>query len=420
MTAFSNLRQNPWTAAFSNRVMDPEIHTISEFDELPGVFGIQLQDRPVQGTVVITTNNTAATPYTEVTTTPLAGQYRVDYVRGLVQFASSEDGNSVEANYSGRGSNLTISLIQQLIGIISSTFSFLTASTSSGIQMRANDNTTVSAVFGAGGTSDMEVGNKIRARTSAGILVEASNGTDVVTFGAGNTSASDFGGPVNVAGVLSPNGRVAFPSGTASAPSIYPTGDDNTGIYPIGADELGIATGGAERARFGSYGVRAPGLIIQSVYSANSFQTTTTGVVYTDVLSAIATTWEITITPKSAASVINLFANLQVSISRSAVSHRGGVLIQRKIGAGAYTTIFTPLTDATGPYDIFIAAGGSTGVNLNLRHTMMIRDTPATTSAVSYKFQIRNRESTNSPTITVNEDATTDGQSFVILNEVAV
>ena len=42
-------------------------------------------------------------------------------------------------------------------------------------------------------------------------------------------------------------GTDSFPAGSAAAPSIYPTGDTNTGIYSSGADTINITTGGTLR-----------------------------------------------------------------------------------------------------------------------------------------------------------------------------
>jgi len=168
MTAFSDFRQNPWDSTFSDRVMDPEIHVVAEFDNLPGVYGIALQDRPVATTVTIVTNNTAATPYTEVTTNPLAGQFRVDYVRGLIKFNSADDGDSVEVNYSGRGSNVNIALIQELIGVLTSTFEFVQAEDNTGLEVR-NSLGAVVANFGNGDTDDVDFNGDVNVADAINI-----------------------------------------------------------------------------------------------------------------------------------------------------------------------------------------------------------------------------------------------------------
>ena len=56
MSIFSDLRRNPFTGAISWRVMSPEIHTIEELENLPGLYGFQLQDKPRPGTVTVVEN----------------------------------------------------------------------------------------------------------------------------------------------------------------------------------------------------------------------------------------------------------------------------------------------------------------------------------------------------------------------------
>lgn len=56
-------------------------------------------------------------------------------------------------------------------------------------------------------------------------------------------------GVVNTSGVVN-----QVPAGSASAPSVYPTGDANTGLFFPAADAVAVATGGAERMRIDSSG----------------------------------------------------------------------------------------------------------------------------------------------------------------------
>ncbi len=53
---------------------------------------------------------------------------------------------------------------------------------------------------------------------------------------------------------LDASGNVAIQAGSASAPSIYVTGDTNTGLYSPGADQVAVATGGAARLFIDSAG----------------------------------------------------------------------------------------------------------------------------------------------------------------------
>lgn len=201
MTAYGNLRQNPFTSNYSNRVMDPEIHTIAEFDFLPGVYGIILQDRPAPTTVVIVENNTAQTPFTEVLIDPGANQYRVSYTRGIIEFNVANDGESVEVNYSGRGTNVTIELLQAIISTLASTFT------------------------------------NIIAATVAGLTFKNSSNNNIAQFGNGPSLKADFYGQVGLIG------------GTISAPGLAFTSDPNTGLISPSANKLGVVTDGQERFR---------------------------------------------------------------------------------------------------------------------------------------------------------------------------
>lgn len=292
------------------------------------------------------------------------------------------------------------------------------ANTSAGVIINAS-NGTDAAKFGDGNTSlseilgDLVVNNKIRAQGSGGVLIEASDGTDVMLLGPASTANGTFYGTLNV------NVGVGAPDGSVGTPGLHFKDDVNNGLYRVGTDEWAMSAGGAQQARVNTGGLYAPGHVVQSVYSANSYQTSTTGTTYTDVLSALGVTWEIAITPKSSTSVIDLFANLSYFLSAAQQGHFGGIRVQRKIGAGAYSTIFTPVSDGSGVLGNGFTATGATAVAVRDRHTIILRDSPASTSAITYKFQISNRPGTT-PVFTINEDQTTDGQSFVILNEVAV
>jgi hypothetical protein len=61
------------------------------------------------------------------------------------------------------------------------------------------------------------------------------------------TSAATFDSTVAVTGLLSANGKLAYPAGTAAAVSLYAGSDTDTGIYSPGSDQFGIATAGTSR-----------------------------------------------------------------------------------------------------------------------------------------------------------------------------
>jgi hypothetical protein len=61
------------------------------------------------------------------------------------------------------------------------------------------------------------------------------------------TGAATFDAAVTTTGLISANGKVSFPLGTAALPSLYPGTDTDTGIYSPGADQLAISTNGTGR-----------------------------------------------------------------------------------------------------------------------------------------------------------------------------
>ena len=61
------------------------------------------------------------------------------------------------------------------------------------------------------------------------------------------TSAATFDSTVDVTGLLSANGKLAYPAGSAAAVSLYSGSDTDTGIYSPGSNQFGIATAGTSR-----------------------------------------------------------------------------------------------------------------------------------------------------------------------------
>ncbi len=65
---------------------------------------------------------------------------------------------------------------------------------------------------------------------------------------AGTKISPDFGSQaVTTTGLISADGKVSFPLGTAALPSLYPGSDTNTGIYSPGANQVAISTNGTGR-----------------------------------------------------------------------------------------------------------------------------------------------------------------------------
>jgi hypothetical protein len=124
------------------------------------------------------------------------------------------------------------------------------------------------------------------------------SGTGIFTIASPNSNTDrtltlpDATGTFNVSGAVN-----EVPAGSASAPSIYPTGDTNTGIFFPAADTIAFAEGGAEAARIDSSGNLLVGTTSQLLagkfsvvdpagQNAGTFQTIASANTYTAIAGA--------------------------------------------------------------------------------------------------------------------------------------
>ena len=86
-------------------------------------------------------------------------------------------------------------------------------------------------------------------------LTPNASGTGTLTVAAPNTNTDrtltlpDATGTVNISGLAN-----EVPAGSAGSPSIYSTGDSNTGVFFPAADTVAVATAGVERMRIDASG----------------------------------------------------------------------------------------------------------------------------------------------------------------------
>lgn len=104
-TPQGNLRRDPRTKAYNYVQVTPdEEFFVEEFEELPGVFGFQLSERPDPNNIIVTNMADPSIPY-EITTSqnPVVGQVYIDYVQGYCIFNPAEYGEQFSVNYKGAG-----------------------------------------------------------------------------------------------------------------------------------------------------------------------------------------------------------------------------------------------------------------------------------------------------------------------------
>jgi hypothetical protein len=100
-------------------------------------------------------------------------------------------------------------------------------------------------------SSDLTSGASIATSIASGVIVNDDINASAAI--AGSKISPDFGSQaVTTTGLISADGKVSFPLGTAALPSLYPGSDTNTGIYSPGADQVAISTNGTERMRITS------------------------------------------------------------------------------------------------------------------------------------------------------------------------
>ena len=159
--------------------------------------------------------------------------------------------------------------------------------------------------------------------------------------------------------------------------------------------------------------IHQPGSVLQVVTKTFGDQTTVTssGTTYTDV-----TNGTITITPKFNNSQILIIPNLNC-LTQDASSNY--IYFGVRCLRGSSTVLSPSLNiDGNGSYDYGIGVGPASGTNNTLQFDTRVTahniDTPATTSATTYKFQVINYSAGR--TTTVNHT----GGSTILAMEIAV
>jgi hypothetical protein len=151
------------------------------------------------------------------------------------------------------------------------------------------------------------------------------------------------------------------------------------------------------------------GTVLQVVQGTTSTPITITGTTYTD--SGLTAS----ITPTSASSRILVLVSQQAYIyTTSSDLVAAGTRLLRDA-----TVILNPTTDATGPLEQYIEIINAAQIYNAARICINLLDSPATTSAVTYKTQGRLRTSGAGRAVSYQTSNTTNGTSTIILMEIA-
>ena len=121
------------------------------------------------------------------------------------------------------------------------------------------------------------------------------------------------------------------------------------------------------------------GVVIQAVDTSNATQTTVQNTTFTD------TGLTLSITPKFATSKILVTCTQEVQAWNTGAYATARWRIMRKVASGSFSAIYQDSSSANG--NIFYYDYGGSGINCYTPVSYTMIDTPATTSAVTYKTQ---------------------------------
>ena len=221
--------------------------------------------------------------------------------------------------------------------------------------------------------------------TTANVFVLNSSGTEYARF--------------DSSGVFQLANPTTFPAGTAALPSITATGDTNTGIFFPAADTIAFSEGGVESVRIDSSGnvkmtaantkilnssgnpiLQQTGSVLQVLQAVKTDKQSTTSTSYVDLTSL-----SVTITPTSSLSKILVRASI------NNISNSGANVTYVNLLRGSTTITSSTAGGLADTYDAW-ATGGGGGMSNDDRKinsgSIDYLDSPATTSATTYKMQM--------------------------------
>lgn len=175
----SDSRRDPFNAnAISWRPLTQDC-IVAEFDQLPGIYGIELVDQPNPAVGVTIAG------YTEIFTgAPNAGEFIVDYAGRLVRFNIADDAAAVTAVFEGKGSPVSVKHLPNLTtkgDILSHTGTALARLPvgSNGQVLKADSTQPTGLTWGAGGGGGTAGKNYITNPDGESDAANWTNGTNI-------------------------------------------------------------------------------------------------------------------------------------------------------------------------------------------------------------------------------------------------
>ncbi len=225
---------------------------------------------------------------------------------------------------------------------------------------------TVAGTTTLNGTANLNGNNNLGNALISGTL--GVTGDVAVNTNKFNVTASS--GNTTIAGTL------GIANGTASNPSLIPSGDTNTGLYSIGSDKFGFSANGARVGEFGDGYGGFTGNIIQVQSTAKTDPTT-----FSTSFGTISGLSQ-SITPKYSTSKILIIIN--ISFGRSL----DNLLYFKILRDASDIYIGDASSTRTRSSSSDYASGTATGIQSG-NMTLVFLDSPSTVSAITYNTQAR-------------------------------
>jgi hypothetical protein len=149
----------------------------------------------------------------------------------------------------------------------------------------------------------------------------------------------------------------------------------------------------------------APGKVLQVVYGSTTTQTTSTTTTYAD------TTLSLSITPSSATSKVMVLATQNLAVDRSS----GGQYSRLRLVRGATTVLTIGGSTNEQMFGVEVYASGTTYIELDGVVPVNYLDSPATTSATTYKTQFACSQQPGGPTVTITAQKNTATSTMMLL-----